>query len=133
MVHAWRTIGSRACTSSIDSVRGEVCSGSTPGAYGGMFGAIHGIDVAASFHAVRDTFFAGHDEGRTMADRLTATWVAFARTGDPNNDLLPDWPAYDGTRRATMVFDNDCAVVDDPRGEIRRYFDQFPLPTTPLG
>jgi len=102
-------------------------------AYGGKFGAIHGIDVAASFHAVRDTFFAGQDEGRLMADRLAAAWVEFARTGDPNNSLLPRWPTYDATTRATMVFDTDTRVVDDPRGEIREYFDRFPLPQTPLG
>ena len=59
--------------------------------------------------------------------------MAFARTGDPDKDLLPRWPMYDAERRATMVFDNDCAVVDDPRSEIRQYFEQFPMPTTRLG
>jgi para-nitrobenzyl esterase len=102
-------------------------------AYDGKFGAIHGIDVAASFHAVRDTFFAGQEEGRLMADRLASAWVAFARTGDPNNETLPHWPTYDGSSRSTMVFDAQTRVEDDPRGEIRRYFDQFPLPTTPIG
>jgi para-nitrobenzyl esterase len=102
-------------------------------AYAGKFGAIHGIDVAASFHAVREPFFGGQDEGRLMADRLASAWVAFARTGDPNNDALPQWPSYDGSARSTMVFDADTRVEADPRGEIRRYFDQFPLPTTPIG
>lgn len=102
-------------------------------AYDGKFGAIHGIDVAASFHAVRDTFFAGQAEGRLMADRLTSAWLAFARTGDPNNDLLPKWPTYDAQTRATMLFDSDTRVVDDPRRELREYWEQFPPPVTPLG
>jgi para-nitrobenzyl esterase len=95
-------------------------------AYEGKFGAIHGIDVAASFHAVRDTFFAGSGEGKLMADRLAGAWVAFAATGDPNCEQLPDWPTYDATRRATMVFDTETRVVDDHRGEIRRYWESQP-------
>ena len=102
-------------------------------AYDGKFGAIHGIDVAASFHAVRDTFFAGSRDGALMADRLASVWVAFARDGDPNNDLLPHWPTYDADRRATMVFDTDTRVEDDPRGEIRAYWSQQPPAATPLG
>jgi para-nitrobenzyl esterase len=101
--------------------------------YDGKFGAIHGIDVAASFHAVRDTFFAGSREGALMADRLAAAWVAFARTGDPNCDQLPDWPAYDAERRATMLFDTDTRVEDDPRGEIRRYWSREPAGGALLG
>ena len=102
-------------------------------AYDGKFGAIHGIDVAASFHAVRDTFFAGQEDGRLMADRLASAWVEFARTGDPNNGALPTWPTYDASTRATMVFDEHTRVEDDPRGEIREYFEQFPMPQTPIG
>jgi para-nitrobenzyl esterase len=102
-------------------------------AYGGKFGAIHGIDVAASFHAVRDTFFAGQSEGRLMADRLASAWVAFAATGDPNNDLLPQWPAYDTKRRATMVFDTDTRVVKNPRRTIREFWEKMPPPATPIG
>jgi len=96
-------------------------------AYEGKFGAIHGIDVAASFHAVRDTFFAGSAEGRLMADRLAGAWVAFASTGNPNCEHLPEWPTYDAERRATMVFDADTRVVDDPRSEIRQYWEGQPL------
>ena len=29
-------------------------------------------------------------------------WQAFATTGDPNHPDLPDWPTYEGRRRATM-------------------------------
>jgi carboxylesterase type B len=31
--------------------------------------------------------------------------VYFARGGNPNNPAVPDWPAYEVDRRATMVFD----------------------------
>ncbi|HZZ32751.1 MAG TPA: carboxylesterase family protein, partial [Phenylobacterium sp.] len=37
-------------------------------AYDGKFGAVHGIDVSASFHSYRDGFFAGSTNGKRMAD-----------------------------------------------------------------
>ena len=40
---------------------------------------------------------------------MHAAWLAFAATGDPG------WPKYDLGRRATMRFDADSRVVEDPR------------------
>lgn len=90
-------------------------------AFDGKFGAVHGHDVEASFHLSRNAIGgAGMKGGRLMSDRLAATWVAFATTGDPNNAAIPHWPAYDAKRRATMVFDTDMKVVDDYRGDFVR-------------
>jgi len=98
----------------------------SPG-FGGKFGAVHGIDVAASFHGVRDTIMGvGSAGGKVMCDRLASAWVAFAKTGDPNNPQIPRWPTYDGATRATMVFDTDTRVENDPRGEIRKFWEQMP-------
>jgi para-nitrobenzyl esterase len=51
-----------------------------------------------------------------LALRMHDAWIAFARTGDPDHGGLPHWPRYDAERRATMVFDETCAVVADPAG-----------------
>jgi para-nitrobenzyl esterase len=90
-------------------------------AFDGKFGAVHGHDVEASFHLSRNPIGgAGMKPGRQMSDRLAATWVAFATSGDPNNSLIPHWPAYEKGKRATMVFNNDMKVVDDYRGDFVR-------------
>jgi len=103
----------------------------SPG-FGGKFGAVHGTDVAASFHGVRDTIVGvGSAEGKVMCDRLASAWVAFASTGDPNNPRIPRWPAYDAAARATMVFDTDTRVENDPRGEIRKFWAEMPAQPTP--
>ncbi|HVY04300.1 MAG TPA: carboxylesterase family protein, partial [Caulobacterales bacterium] len=60
---------------------------------------------------------AGSSEGRLMADRLASAWVAFAKTGNPNNDAIPNWPAYDANARATMVFDKNTRVESNYRGD----------------
>jgi len=98
----------------------------SPG-FGGKFGAVHGTDVSASFHNVRDTIVGvGSPEGKVMCDRLASAWGAFAKTGDPNNARIPRWSAYDGTTRATMIFDADTRVENDPRSEIRKFWEQQP-------
>ena len=102
-------------------------------AYDGKFGAVHGIDVSASFHSYRDGFFAGSTEGKKMADRLASCWAAFAKTGDPNNDHIPPWKPYDDAGRAVMIFDNDTRQDLNPRAGIRAWWDANPPPPGPRG
>jgi para-nitrobenzyl esterase len=102
-------------------------------AYDGKFGAVHGIDVSASFHSYRDGFFAGSTAGKKMADRLASVWSAFVRTGDPNNPHIPPWSPYDDARRAVMIFDDDTRQDLNPRAEIRAYWDANPPPPGPRG
>jgi para-nitrobenzyl esterase len=90
-------------------------------AFGGKFGAVHGLDVAASFREARD----GGDMAR-VADELSSTWVAFARTGNPNNPKIPQWPQYDAQKRATMIFGTPTRLENDPRAEIRQFWEQMP-------
>jgi para-nitrobenzyl esterase len=90
-------------------------------AYDGKFGAVHGHDVDASFHLYRSPIAgSGVRAGRAMCDRLASTWVAFAKTGDPNNEHIPHWPAYDATTRATMIFNDETRVENDPRSAMRK-------------
>jgi para-nitrobenzyl esterase len=51
-----------------------------------------------------------------LAERMSTAWAAFARSGNPNHKGLPNWAPYDAKRKATMIFDRDCKVVDDPNG-----------------
>src|ERR1041384_4421313 len=98
----------------------------SPG-FGAKFGAVHGTDVSASFHNVRDNIVGvGSPIGRVMCDRLASAWVAFAKNGDPNNPQIPHWPAYDSNTRATMIFDTDTRVDNDPRSEMRKFWEQQP-------
>ncbi|MEF9522912.1 MULTISPECIES: carboxylesterase/lipase family protein [Streptomyces] len=48
-----------------------------------------------------------------LAARVHATWIRFARTGDPG------WDPYDTDRRATMRIDAEWSQIDDPRSKER--------------
>ena len=97
-------------------------------AFGGRYGAVHGLDVSGSFREARD----GNDAAR-VADQLSSSWVAFAKTGDPNNSRVPPWPTFDARTRATMIFGTPTQLENDPRGEIRSFWERMPPPGGPLG
>jgi para-nitrobenzyl esterase len=95
---------------------------------GGKWGAHHGLDVPFVFDTtdlVPETVGSGAGAAR-LAAQMSRTWIEFARRGDPNHAGLPKWPVYDLSRRSTMVFDETTRVVDDPRGNERRLFEQVP-------
>jgi para-nitrobenzyl esterase len=84
-------------------------------AHGGRLKAHHAMDLPIVFDNVdvADTT-AGAPGAGDLAARISATWIAFARNGNPANPAIPDWPPYSRDERATMIFDNTCRVVHDP-------------------
>jgi para-nitrobenzyl esterase len=95
---------------------------------GGRWGAYHGLDVPFMFDnaaIVPDKVGTGQ-ESLGLSTRMSDMCLAYARTGRPSTPGLPAWPVYDLDRRATMIFDATCRVVDDPRGHERRLFAQVP-------
>jgi para-nitrobenzyl esterase len=101
----------------------------TPG-FDGKLGAVHGHDVDASFNLYRNGICgSGRKEGRLMCTRLASAWVAFAKNGNPDNEHIPHWPTYDAATRATMTFDANTRVVNDPRSAIRQYWSRHPSST----
>jgi para-nitrobenzyl esterase len=62
-------------------------------------------------------------EAERLSRRMMDAWLAFARGGDPGHDDLPDWPAYDAERRATLVFDREVELREAPFDEERRAWD----------
>jgi len=89
-------------------------------AFAGRLKSPHSVDVPFVFDTLGVIGEAHHKPGaQALADRVSKTWTTFARNGDPANGAIPAWPAYTSDRRATMIFDDQCKVVDDPDGEVR--------------
>lgn len=61
-------------------------------------------------------------QAQALADKMSATWANFAKSGKVAVPGGPAWPAYDAQTRATMIFDEGdrLRVENDPRGEQRR-------------
>ncbi len=92
------------------------------GADNGRLRAHHALDVPLVFNNVETmrSMLGPGPEPQRMADLMSSAWIAFARTGSPNIEELPAWPAYDPENRATMVFDIDSYVQKAPHEKIRR-------------
>ncbi len=58
-------------------------------------------------------------EAQALAKKMATAWATFARTGNPSQPQLV-WTAADPTRCQTMVFDNECRLVDDPERDLRK-------------
>jgi len=82
----------------------------------------HSVELPFVFHDVDNKMNANTGTGPEryrLQDQVSAAWVAFARSGDPNHSALPRWQPYTTKSRATMVFDTQCHSVDDPDREER--------------
>lgn len=92
-------------------------------------GAYHAFDIALAFdNCDKPGSNTGTGpEALEVARRMSETFIAFARNGDPNNPAIPAWAPYDLERRATMIFDAETRSVDDPRGDERRLFQVAPF------
>lgn len=63
-------------------------------------------------------------EAAALAARVSATWAAFARTGEPNGGGLPHWDAFEPGGRRTMVIDNESHCESDPDGAERLVWER---------
>jgi para-nitrobenzyl esterase len=88
---------------------------------GGRLKSPHTMEIPFAFDNVMisSRMTGGGPDATALADKISDTWIAFARTGDPNTPKLPHWPAYDAKDRATMVINNVSKVVNDPLREQR--------------
>jgi para-nitrobenzyl esterase len=89
-------------------------------AFDGRMGACHALEIPFVFDnldAPGVNIFTGGAAPQSLATEAHAAWVAFAKDGDPG------WPAYDTSRRATKLLDQQSTVVDDPDGDMREAWE----------
>ena len=88
---------------------------------GGHMRSPHTIEVQFVFNniALGGPLISKRPDAYALAEKVSAAWVAFARTGNPNIAQLPRWPAYSAGPRDTMLFNNDSRVEQDPDREGR--------------
>ncbi len=83
---------------------------------GGHMRSPHTIEIPFVFNNVKiaGPLISKMPEAYALAEKVSASWVAFARTGNPNTPKLPKWPAYSVATRDTMLFNNEIKVEKDP-------------------
>jgi para-nitrobenzyl esterase len=57
---------------------------------------------------------------------MSRALVAFARTGHPNHDGIPESQPFTDEHRAMMIWDSTCEVRSDPDRDARRALSATP-------
>jgi para-nitrobenzyl esterase len=89
----------------------------------------HALDIPLVFDTVgKSTSLLGpvSEAAQSVADQMSAAWIAFAHTGSPNGTGLASWPRYDPRARSTMVFNVTSRAVNDPNAEERQLIGALP-------
>jgi len=89
--------------------RFSVVSAKTPEPLKG--GASHASDRQYVFRTLNASTWPTDARDDALAQTISAYWVAFAKTGDPNGEGRPRWPRYDHDDRL-LNFTNDGPVAE---------------------
>jgi para-nitrobenzyl esterase len=92
-------------------------------------GAFHTAEILFVFNELeraritsKTPFEAKH---QALADIMSAYWVQFAKTGNPNKEGLPEWPAYDSNKDQYIEFGEAVKVGQGLRKERLDLWDNF--------
>jgi para-nitrobenzyl esterase len=96
---------------------------------GGKYLSPHGLEMPMVFDNVDcggEGLTGGGAEAKKLAAKMSEAWIAFATSGNPNTKKsgLPQWEPFDSTKRAMMIFDNQCRIAFDPLKEQRIIFER---------
>jgi para-nitrobenzyl esterase len=82
----------------------------------GAVGAVHMLEQPLVFRNVtlQPNICGTGPDAEAVSRQMSAAWLAFAKSGNPNAKGLPRWPSYRTERRATMIFDVQPRLATDP-------------------
>jgi len=78
----------------------------------GKYKAMHCMELPFVFNNIQrcKNMTGGGRLAQNLADKVSQSWINFARYGDPNHSGLPDWKPYNKKNGTTLFFDNHCHI-----------------------
>ena len=97
-----------------------------PPLVGARVGSCHGLELPFVFGTLRAPgvrqVLGATRTARDLSRDMQQAWLAFAHTGDPGHEHLPDWPRYSPGSGATMGFADESALSSGPSAEERIFW-----------
>jgi para-nitrobenzyl esterase len=85
-----------------------------PGCCAAQAGAFHTAEIPYtmnSLHMLTDPQFKLTQADYDVAETVSTYWANFTKTGDPNGDGLPNWPAVDAESTSTMQLGDPTIAI----------------------
>ncbi|MEV5809786.1 carboxylesterase/lipase family protein [Streptomyces parvulus] len=95
------------------------------------FGAYHGAEVMYAYDNLGKDSDADYTSvDYKLRDQMSAYWVNFVRTGDPNGQGLPSWPTVERAPEQVMEFGDGSTVAPRPRPDAIDFWLEYdgPIP-----
>ena len=99
--------------------------------FGQDVGATHAAEIPFTFNRFSSEnpgmipgYKSDDEVAHDIAQRWSATLIAFAKTGNPNGAGLPNWPNYDTEKRQTLVLDANSRIEQDLNRKLRELSEQ---------
>ncbi len=88
-------------------------------------GAYHSSEIAYVFHNTNNARRPWEEADHKLSDAMSACWVNFATTGDPNGKGLVEWPAYKPTADLAMGFGDKIEAIPLPHKPALDFLDGY--------
>ncbi|MGN1221483.1 MAG: carboxylesterase family protein, partial [Candidatus Cryptobacteroides sp.] len=94
----------------------------------GILRSTHCMEIPFVFNnaTVHASMTGGTKEAVELASKMSRCWANFARTGNPNAEGLPEWEPFSCETMPTMVFDNECKVLNGHDKDLIDFIRLFP-------
>ena len=94
------------------------------GPIGQRLGAFHALEIAYVFGNFPWPF-SWNEADHKLSDAITSYWANFAKTGDPNGEGLPKWPAYASESDQALELGENIAVRSQTNKAGLDFFDGY--------
>lgn len=78
-----------------------------------LLGAAHAMDLVVFGNGLPFPGLAGFADYDQVAARMRASWISFAKNGDPTAQGF-DWPQYEAQHRYTVAINDAYTLLEDP-------------------
>ncbi len=86
--------------------------------------ALHTFEIPFVFNTIdkkdgADGAVEVSEESKSLTKIMMDTWLAFARTGNPNNIGIPKWPVYNLEKRSVMKLSINPEIIETNEDPLR--------------
>jgi len=98
-------------------------------AFNGNLGACHALELPFVFNTFSNpgfqNFVGTSPDLNAISYKVMDAWIAFAHSGNPNHEDIPQWPSYNVEKRSTMLIDKKFKVIEKFLDQERAVWDDI--------